>query len=454
MEMKASQFTILLLFLVTPEVTARTVRVEGATGDQFSNTESVLSAVQEASAGDTVFLERGRHALPFAYGLTLDRPIVLKGERADQSILQLSTRLWIISNDVVVEDLCLIADSNPVVQSFWGLSEGIVIRDASPTIRRCLILAGTAVEVEGNSAPVLRYNDWSFSPQGYVIARDGAVVDARWNWWGRHVDGRLEQRVSGSVDIYPVLESPGAVLGDSTEGDPGNGFTNGEVRTPSGTKHTMVLVPGASYEKGSDLGQVGGYNNPVVTVAVASFFIDKFEVTRRHYEHFATATGRQLPGSAGAFEDHERSDFPMSDVAWIDAQSYCQWAGMRLPTDAEWELAARGTDGRLYPWGNDFPSDAANYAGSTPQKVGAFPRGRSPYGALDMAGNVAEWVSDEEGLVRGGSYADNLFGIMSALAKSRRNFPGPDVGFRCATEIDVPTSASETSWGRLKHDIK
>jgi formylglycine-generating enzyme required for sulfatase activity len=158
------------------------------------------------------------------------------------------------------------------------------------------------------------------------------------------------------------------------------------------------------------------------------------------------------------FEDH-----PATQVSWYGAQAYCQWAGARLPTEAEWEKAARGIDGRLYPWGNEAPNcDKAQYGdcGGMTVPVGSRPAGASRYGVLDMGGNVWEWVADwygpayyssspaqnpqgpdsgERRVFRGGSWGYPPAFLRTAdRARNRPTYAGFNVGFRCAATAPLP----------------
>jgi formylglycine-generating enzyme required for sulfatase activity len=137
------------------------------------------------------------------------------------------------------------------------------------------------------------------------------------------------------------------------------------------------------------------------SVYLSAFWIDETEVTNEQYRQCVAAGGCVEPTACGegipAYEDATRSDFPVVCVTWDKAEVYCRWAGRRLPTEAEWEKAARGMSGWVYPWGNEPPDcRRANFHGCVfgPIHVGSYRAGASPYGALDMAGNVQEWTAD------------------------------------------------------------
>src|SRR5262249_24950691 len=157
----------------------------------------------------------------------------------------------------------------------------------------------------------------------------------------------------------------------------------------------MVYVPGGQFEMGRSNGDE--YERPAHIVIVEPFFIDRTEVTNEQYQRFVTETGHRAPThwQNGKFTPGE-AKLPVFNVSWYDANAYARWAGKRLPTEAEWEFAARGADGRLYPWGNAWNASVSNAGhanGGRLVEVGHFPAGTSPFGALDMCGNVWEWTA-------------------------------------------------------------
>jgi formylglycine-generating enzyme required for sulfatase activity len=239
---------------------------------------------------------------------------------------------------------------------------------------------------------------------------------------------------------------------------------------------------------------------PQRTIYLHGYYVDKREVTNAEYCRFLNEMGNQEEGgakwldisaasdiwfyagskiieSAGQYRPREGYEsHPVTHVSWYGAKAYCEWGGKRLPTEAEWEKAARGADGRAYPWGNAFPQDGSkvgNFADENHRRVqfielireyddgyrytapvGTYPAGASPYGVLDMAGNVSEWCDDwyvaYQGstfgnadfgttyrILRGGSYVWGRPSVRtSARNRERPEAASGDSGFRCAVSIE------------------
>jgi sulfatase modifying factor 1 len=178
-------------------------------------------------------------------------------------------------------------------------------------------------------------------------------------------------------------------------------------RTPSGgSTEGMVLVPAGPFSMGADYEPL--YSLPIHTVNLPAFYMDIYEVTNERYKAFCDATSREYPGDPGFddmpnyFTNSSFANYPVVNVSWDDAQAYAAWAGKRLPTEAEWERAAKGsTDNRQWPWGDSWVDANSNVYDNpvdgytTTSPVGAYPSGISPVGCYDMAGNVWEWCEDD-----------------------------------------------------------
>jgi formylglycine-generating enzyme required for sulfatase activity len=183
-------------------------------------------------------------------------------------------------------------------------------------------------------------------------------------------------------------------------------IVTGCQRTPK----DMVLIPAGEFIMGTDQtdpeDKATEYGiakpwlvdeHPAHKVNLPAYYIDQYEVTNASYKKFVETTGRKPPA------DWENNQFPVAHslypvemVSWEDADAFCRWDGKRLPTEAEWEKAARGPDGRIYPWGNQFDSNKANVGGRMggTTAVGTYEAGKSPYGVYDLIGNVWEWTAD------------------------------------------------------------
>jgi formylglycine-generating enzyme required for sulfatase activity len=166
------------------------------------------------------------------------------------------------------------------------------------------------------------------------------------------------------------------------------------VTTPAGTEHVQVFVPAGGFQMGASTGPDN--ERPLHEVALDAFYIDKYEVTNTQYVAYVEATGFEKPQFIRE-EAFNQPNQPVVGIPWSYARNYCEWAGLQLPSEAQWEKAASGADGRMYPWGDEAPTELQgnfNFS-SGPTDVGSYPAGASPYGAYDMAGNVWEWTVDE-----------------------------------------------------------
>jgi len=203
---------------------------------------------------------------------------------------------------------------------------------------------------------------------------------------GRNIEEQAKKIISEKGDILPDMATKDYSWFKTIRG--GDGLE-------------MVLIPPGPFLMGS--GADGDFDEqPQRAVYLDAYYMNKYEVTHVDYRRFAKMLKRPMP-VVPVFEDDikllQGDRFPVVGVMWVDAFAYCKWAGNRLPTEAEWEKAARGEEGQQWPWGDIFNPKLANGRGeedgfrySAP--VGHFEQGRSPYGLYDMAGNVSEWVSD------------------------------------------------------------
>lgn len=205
---------------------------------------------------------------------------------------------------------------------------------------------------------------------------------------------------------------------------------------------------------------------PVHQVYLDAFWMDETEVTNAMYNLCVKAGVCSLPSALDYYPKDQFANYPVVFVSWEDARTYCEWAGRRLPTEAEWEKAARGIDGRTYPWGEAIGKTYANYnlyVGDA-TTVGQYEDGKSPYGLYDMAGNVYEFVADwyqpnyyetlgrtvnnplgpttgQNHVAKGGGY---LYNAIRPAQREARDRPSNENGFRCVLPIDVETPGSAT----------
>jgi len=256
----------------------------------------------------------------------------------------------------------------------------------------------------------------------------------------------------------------------------------GEERRHEIDGTVLLSVPGGEYLLGAD--DITEATKPVHRVVLSPFWIAKYPVTNEQYERFLRARPKAPRPQYWDDKQFNQPNQPVGGVSRAEALVYCRWAGLTLPSEAQWEAAARGTDGRRYPWGNDEPTaEHANFGGREggPTPVGAFPRGAGPFGTLDQAGNVWEWcvdVWDEKAYqrrerakknpvgtqggsalrcLRGGSWSSVAW-ILAAACRHRggASLRGGFVGFRCVLPsraepclgcLDLVDSGGDTTAG-------
>lgn len=237
----------------------------------------------------------------------------------------------------------------------------------------------------------------------------------------------------------------------------------------------MVYIPAGEFIMGSEevdsesLAEEAGarqkryYENekPQRKVSVKAFHLDMYEVTNKEYKVFVDVTSRVPPQTwEGRTYAEGRDDHPVNFVTWHDADTYCKWANKRLPMEEEWEKAARGPNGNIYPWGNEYDEEKANLSKGDTMSVGSYETDKSHYGVYDMGGNVMEWIDawyepypgnktenkdygKKYRILRGGSGSVIGHWVMSKIfaRPSFRHYYYPlgadvDAGFRCAKDAE------------------
>lgn len=224
------------------------------------------------------------------------------------------------------------------------------------------------------------------------------------------------------------------------------------ISRPDGAE--MILIPAGAFIYGANQKEIKarlkqlkagwadiyGTEHPKQIKTLPAFYIDRYEVTNEHYNSFVQATKRPLSRFMHYPQLNEPKQ-PVVGIGWSDAEAYCDWSGKRLPTEEEWEKAARGTDGRTWPWGNEKKPVIYNGKETeffAPVAVGSYPKSDSPYGVADMAGNIWEMTSStwENGarIMRGGSFLNRLADVRVTVRWAAKDeVRGANwLGFRCA----------------------
>ncbi len=243
----------------------------------------------------------------------------------------------------------------------------------------------------------------------------------------------------------------------------------GQAGTKPGIEATedMIKIPAGKFIRGIDEDDPIGlvWASPRTKLHIDAYYIDKFEVTNAEYKKFVDSTGRRVPYDKqydtlynwknGTYHKNF-DDHPVVLVDFGDATEYCKWINKRLPTEAEWEKAARGIDGRHWPWGNEinvFNANSRDFDVRMTMPVGSFQEGASPFGVMDMAGNVFEWTSGrykgypgtkrkhpdygkDLKVVRSGAWTSRLIPYAYTMSRTAQppDYKHRSIGFRCASQ--------------------
>ncbi len=479
--------------VITPELTVY-VGVDGSVHVGIST-----GVTQEATSTTGLKYENGAW-LPvdeFTNQFTYQPPTLSAGlDVKGYAGVELALSLYGVAGPYAKINAYLKLEADPLSAPWWSLYGGLevpvgvkvevlshIVAGYETTVidyRVLLAQAGT------NDPPALPSNP--SPPNG----ASGQGIDKDLSWTGGDPDG---DAVTYDVYFETGDSMPDVLVADNQAGttyDPGTlnantqyywqvvaqdehgAIANGPVwdfNTGDGSVNpgAMILIPAGEFQMGCDADHNGGVSCdfdelPLHTVYLDAYRIGQYEVTNAEYALCVAAGVCTVPEFTSSstrdpyYGNPDYADYPVINVNWYQATDYCTWAGGRLPTEAEWEKAAHGTSSITYPWGDQSPDCTLvnyNYCVGDTAMVGSYPLGASPYGVMDMAGNVEEWVNDwysstyysespysnppgpDSGtykMLRGGSWLENHY-YLRVSSRSLRSLPvgiGYSTGFRCA----------------------
>lgn len=366
----------------------------------------------------------------------------------------------------LTKDLARLQQANVRLVSFWGVdTSGLFPPEAVMDQMSVALTRDGAFKVVDRENIQLIAQEQQLNQQAFVDEKSAKRLGELYGV-DAFIYGSISRRQDGAVlaslkllNVYNgVIEWADLIrLDESAPGPGGRGTAGAGPAAPGG----MVLIPAGSFVMGSS--SDGGDAAPAHQVMLPAYFIDSTEVSNAEYQRFVAERGYRPPACMqgtpcwiGASPAAGTQDLPVVGVNWDDAQQYCRYVGKRLPQEAEWEKAARGSAGQPYPWtGQIFSPGYAVTRESgkkRPDSVQSAGRDVSPYGVKHLAGNVREWVGDllqaypgggtnpkysRERVVRGGSWATDQRPTVSWYrGSSASNLAWPDVGFRCAKSAE------------------